>query len=69
MLVDRVSEDWGALWWVRLDGHARVVTDPDERAGALAALVAKFQQYVDRAPAGPVLALDITGWVGRSAAS
>jgi len=50
VLVDRVSEDWGALWWVRLDGHARVVTDPDERAGALAALVAKFQQYVDRAP-------------------
>ncbi len=52
-----------------LDGNARVVADPDERAGALAALVAKFQQYVNRPPADPVLALDITGWVGRSAAS
>jgi hypothetical protein len=26
------SEDWTALWWVRLDGHGRVVDDPHEAA-------------------------------------
>jgi hypothetical protein len=55
LLVDRYSEDWSALWWVRLDGRARIVGDPDEKAHAIAALVDKYEQYADRAPTGPVL--------------
>jgi PPOX class probable F420-dependent enzyme len=69
LLVDRYSEDWSALWWVRLDGRARLVGDPDEKAHAIAALVDKYEQYADQAPTGPVLALDITRWSGWSAAA
>ncbi|HEX7746867.1 MAG TPA: TIGR03668 family PPOX class F420-dependent oxidoreductase [Micromonosporaceae bacterium] len=62
VLIDEYHEDWSALWWVRLDGHGRVVTDPAEADRALATLTAKYPQYVERPPRGPVLALTITNW-------
>lgn len=68
LLVDCYSEDWTALWWVRLDGHGRVVADPAEAARATSALVDKYQQYVQRTPDGPVLAVDIARWSSWSAA-
>jgi PPOX class probable F420-dependent enzyme len=67
LLVDEYAEDWSTLWWVRLDGRGRVVEDPAEVARATAALVDKYPQYRQRPPAGPVIALDITGWRGWSA--
>jgi len=67
LLVDRYSEDWSALWWVRLDGPGRVVADPVEAARAISALVGKYQQYAERTPAGPVLAVDIARWSSWSA--
>jgi PPOX class probable F420-dependent enzyme len=69
LLVDEYAEDWSSLWWVRLDGRGRVVAEPDEAAAAVAALVAKYPQYAERPPTGPVLAVDVTrwtGWTGRS---
>jgi len=68
LLVDRYNEDWSALWWVRLDGRGRVVADPVEAARAISALVGKYQQYAERTPAGPVLAVDIARWSSWSAA-
>jgi PPOX class probable F420-dependent enzyme len=68
LLVDRYDEDWSVLWWVRLDGRGRVVTDPVEAARAITALVGKYQQYAGRTPAGPVLAVDIARWSSWSAA-
>lgn len=62
LLVDEYDEDWTRLWWVRLDGAARVLDDPAEIAGALDALVGKYAQYAARRPDGPVLALDIERW-------
>jgi len=67
ILVDAYDEDWSALWWVRLDGRGRVVDDPDEKAAALAALAAKYPQYAERPPGGPVVAVEITAWSGWSA--
>ena len=67
LLADRYSEDWSTLWWVRLDGRARVVADPAEAGRAVAALVDKYIQYAERAPTGPVLAIDVSRWVGWSA--
>jgi PPOX class probable F420-dependent enzyme len=66
LLVDAYDEDWSALWWVRLDGHGRVVTARAEVERAIGALVAKYPQYRERPPAGPVLALDVTRWTGWS---
>jgi PPOX class probable F420-dependent enzyme len=68
LLVDQYSEDWSALRWVRLDGRGRVVDDPHEAALALTALRAKYEQYSEQPPAGPVLALDVTRWSAWSAA-
>lgn len=68
LLVDDYFEDWSRLWWVRLDGTGRVVADPAETEQAITALKAKYPQYREQPPAGPVLALDITGWRGWSAA-
>jgi PPOX class probable F420-dependent enzyme len=67
LLVDAYDEDWSRLWWVRLDGPARVVVEPAEAGRATAALVAKYRQYAEQPPAGPVLALDIARWTGWSA--
>lgn len=67
LLVDEYREDWSALWWVRLDGHGRVVADPAESARALAALTAKYPQYAQRPPRGPVLAVTVTRWSAWSA--
>jgi PPOX class probable F420-dependent enzyme len=67
VLVDAYDEDWSRLWWVRLDGRGRVVADADERARALDALTAKYEQYRAQPPAGPVLAVDIRRWAAWSA--
>jgi PPOX class probable F420-dependent enzyme len=59
------DDDWSRLWWVRLRGTGRVVEEADERGAALDALGAKYPAYRERAPDGPVVALDIhevTSW-------
>ncbi|GEL18061.1 TIGR03668 family PPOX class F420-dependent oxidoreductase [Pseudonocardia asaccharolytica] len=67
LLVDHYAEDWTRLWWVRIDGLAVVHTGGALRTRALDALVAKYPPYRDARPAGPVLALTPTVWVGWSA--
>ena len=55
VLVDHYDEDWTRLWWVRLRGTARVVDD----ARALELLAAKYPQYAERPPVGPVIAVTV----------
>lgn len=65
VLVDHYEADWDKLWWVRLDGVARVVTDDGEVKKALRLLAARYSQYRATTPAGPVVAVAIavmTGW-------
>jgi PPOX class probable F420-dependent enzyme len=62
LLVDHYAEVWTELWWVRLDGSGRVIEGGDERERALALLQAKYEQYRETTPPGPVLALDIESW-------
>jgi PPOX class probable F420-dependent enzyme len=65
VLADDYDEDWTRLWWVRLDGTAAVATTDTERAEAIAWLTAKYPQYRDNAPRGPVIRVEIrtvTGW-------
>jgi PPOX class probable F420-dependent enzyme len=57
--------DWNALWWVSADGVARVLEGGTEAEEALDLLVARYAQYRERRPDGPVVALDverISGW-------
>jgi PPOX class probable F420-dependent enzyme len=71
VLVDHYDDtDWDALWWVRADGTARVLSlDEPEAARAVAELV---QRYPRQRPTGPVLAIDVkrwSGWTARAARS
>ena len=65
ILVDHYEDDWERLWWVRVDGNARVVTEEVEAQRAVKLLAARYSQYRANAPAGPVVAVAIaaiTGW-------
>ncbi|HSE81938.1 MAG TPA: TIGR03668 family PPOX class F420-dependent oxidoreductase [Gaiellaceae bacterium] len=62
VLVDHYEGDWTRLWWVRLRGRARVLDGGDEAAQALAALIAKYEQYRESPPGLPVLAVDVEDW-------
>jgi PPOX class probable F420-dependent enzyme len=71
LLVDEYTDDWSTLWWVRVDGGARVITAenskrrrgrPEQVAIALEALTRKYPQYVSQPPTGPVIAVRATRW-------
>jgi PPOX class probable F420-dependent enzyme len=60
LLVDEYSDDWTRLAWVQLLGRVTVLpADEPLAADALAALAAKYEQYTDRSPPGPLLRLDV----------
>ncbi|HEX3459679.1 MAG TPA: TIGR03668 family PPOX class F420-dependent oxidoreductase [Acidimicrobiales bacterium] len=62
LLVDHYGEDWSALWWVRVDGNARIITSGPEFDRALVDLTAKYEQYRRQPPPGPVIAIDALAW-------
>ena len=62
LLVDAYDEDWSQLWWARADGVARVHPTYD-----LDPLVAKYADYREQPPAGPVIVIEVTRWSGWSA--
>ena len=68
LLADEYSDDWDALWWVRVDGLAHVMTDAGELRHPLDVLAARYGQYRDRRPDGPVIAIRARRWTGWSAA-
>jgi PPOX class probable F420-dependent enzyme len=65
VLVDHYEDDWSSLWWVRVDGTARIVEEGPEFDEAIALLSARYEQYRSNRPAGPVVAIKVehmTGW-------
>jgi PPOX class probable F420-dependent enzyme len=68
VLIDHYESDWDGLWWVRLDGTARIVAEPGEVERALNLLVQRYEQYRTTRPAGPVVAITIERMTGWSAA-
>jgi PPOX class probable F420-dependent enzyme len=66
VLVDHYAEDWSALWWVRADGQARVITGTDAMAEPIRLLAARYPQYVTSPPGGPVVAIRVSRWTGWS---
>jgi PPOX class probable F420-dependent enzyme len=65
LLVDHYEEDWSRLWWVRVDGSARVVDEP-AAIRAIDLLAARYEQYRRARPQGPVVAVSIDRIVGWS---
>ncbi len=66
VLADQYSDDWNELWWARADGAAALLTDPSRTAGPLALLAARYPQYQEFRPDGPVIAITVTRWTGWS---
>jgi PPOX class probable F420-dependent enzyme len=74
LLADAYDENWDHLWWARADGDARILppeaADPAVRrahATAVALLRAKYPQYRDRPPTGPVVTVTVRHWTGWEA--
>ena len=65
VLADGYDEDWEQLWWVRADGIASILAPG--HAVAVDALQAKYAQYRDRPPLGPVVAIKVSRWSEWSA--
>ena len=65
VLFDHYEEDWTRLWWVRVDGSARVLDDGAEARHAIDLLVNRYAQYSNARPGGPAVAISIermSGW-------
>ena len=64
LLVDRYDDDWSRLEWVEVRGLVSI-----EPVGpALEALAARYPQYRDEPPPGPLLRLSVRGAVWWRAA-
>jgi PPOX class probable F420-dependent enzyme len=63
LLIDEYDDDWSRLWWIRVDGEARVTESAP--AGALQALMDKYRNYRDAPPLGPWITIEpvkVTRW-------
>jgi PPOX class probable F420-dependent enzyme len=67
LLVDHYEDDWNRLWWVRADGTATIVDEPDAMAHGLDLLAAKYSQYEQIRQGGPLIEVAVTSWTGWSA--
>jgi PPOX class probable F420-dependent enzyme len=66
LLADHYDDDWTQLWWSRADGHATVLSPGPDTAAPVARLAARYPQYQDTPPTGPVIAITVTTWTGWS---
>ncbi len=67
LLAHHYEDDWTRLWWVRVVGEARVVSDGPEWESARTALAAKYFQYARNAPEGEAIVITPTrlrSWSG-----
>jgi PPOX class probable F420-dependent enzyme len=67
VLADHYADDWAGLWWARADGAAAILEDQGQTAAPVALLAARYPQYQDRLPGGPVIAIRVTRWTGWAA--
>jgi PPOX class probable F420-dependent enzyme len=58
LVVDVYEDDWSRLRWVQVMGTIEVV-DASAEPPALAALAAKYRQYEEQRPPGPLLRLSV----------
>jgi PPOX class probable F420-dependent enzyme len=60
VLVEHYDDDWSQLWWIRVAGRATVHRADDPfTSEAVAALVAKYEQYRRLPPAGPLYSVEV----------
>jgi PPOX class probable F420-dependent enzyme len=62
LLADSYDEDWNRLWWVRVDGRARIVGEGHELERAVSLLLERYPQERRQPPKGPALVVDVERW-------
>jgi PPOX class probable F420-dependent enzyme len=67
VLVDHYEDDWDKLWWVRVDGIARILPDGPPADAAIDRLVSRYAPYREARPSGPVVEISIDRMSGWSA--
>jgi PPOX class probable F420-dependent enzyme len=68
LVVDRYDDEmWNRLWWVRVDGVARVIESGVEHTTAIQLLRSKYPQYAQNRPTGAVIAIDCRRWTAWAA--
>lgn len=67
VLVEHYADDWEQLWWVRIDGRAHILGPEESTAGPLDLLAARYPQYREQRPTGPVVVVSIERWMGWAA--
>lgn len=68
VLADHYEEHWANLWWVRADGAAQV-REASDAPDAISALAARYPQYTERPPDGPVIVISVARWTGWESAA
>jgi PPOX class probable F420-dependent enzyme len=66
VLADHYSQDWDTLWWVRVDGRASITSAEDAIRHPLDLLAARYEQYREIRPKGPVIVIQAQRWTGWS---
>lgn len=73
LMVDRWSEDWAELGWLRIDGLATLIEPiprTDEHVTAVTALRARYRQYQSQPlEDAPLLRIEVTGsarWTAKA---
>ena len=66
VLADHYAEDWAMLWWARADGHASTLSAQESMRRPLDLLAARYRQYRDNRPEGPVIVIQVRRWTGWS---
>ena len=67
LVADNYAEDWTQLWWVRVKADAALLAEGAEASRAVDLLAAKYPQYRQRPPDGPLVRLVVRQWSGWSA--
>ncbi|HLB62476.1 MAG TPA: TIGR03668 family PPOX class F420-dependent oxidoreductase [Actinomycetota bacterium] len=62
LLVDGYDEDWRRLWWVRVDGRARIVEDGPELERCVVLIAGRYAQERERRPIGPAIVVQVERW-------
>lgn len=68
VLADHYADDWTQLWWVRVDGTARLADRPESDV-AIRRLIDRYPQYASQPPPGPVIVIRVDRWTGWQAAA
>jgi PPOX class probable F420-dependent enzyme len=69
VLADHDAQYWDTLWWVRADGRASVTSAEDAIRRPLDLLAARYEQYREKRPEGPVIVIRVQRWTGWSSQS